>query len=445
MKGIKIFCLYFLILSFINAENLLKNPGFEKVGSDKLPLNWETISWKKGPLFGVSDKPFSGKFSAFIYCPEKNDAAFIQKVKLQPHSVYRLSAWVKTENVRTMDRNWKIGANIGMYGTFVKSEDVKGTSDWRKISTIVFTTDNPNITICARLGFWFSRCKGKVWFDDLKLTQIPMVRIKSKEGDWKRKIREFADKDGFVSLEGKNVILRIKAKKILWLSDPFKWLEKLDLAYQAYSELVGGVPFNGKPVIIQEVEDYPGGLAIAGYPILWFGRYIDRPTFSRIEKGDWQFGILHEMGHVFDLDGRWVWHGEFFANFKMVYVADRWKAKIWHWGKWYDHSKGKRLDDFYKEMAKKEGELEKINSKDWPDHYTDPDTYHFCALKNIIGWEPFKKTFRSFLKLPPSKIPKDPTGKYKIFVKLLTKFSGFNCADWLEKRGFPKISKGGGK
>ncbi|HEX28523.1 TPA: hypothetical protein ENG04_00395, partial [Candidatus Poribacteria bacterium] len=283
---------------------------------------------------------------------------------------------------------------------------------------------------------------GRAWFDDVRLTAIPMVRVRLGDRRWREKLKWAAEKDGFASLEGRHVILRLRAERLTWLSNPFERLKKLDAAYEAYAELVGGVPFDGKPVIIQEVEDYPGGLAVAGYPILWFGKYIDKPTFRRIEEGDWQFGILHEMGHVFDFDGRWAWNGEFFANFKMVYVADRCGAKIWHWGRWYDHGskEGKRLDDFYKEMARKEGELERINSEDWPDHYTDPDTYHFCALKGIIGWEPFKKTFRAFLKMPISEVPKEPLGKYRLFVGFLDKFSGFNCSGWLAKRGFPKAS-----
>jgi len=430
-----------LLMGFGAVQNLLQNPSFEEVGDDGLPIGWRADAWREGASFGVSKEARSGRFSAFIRCPERNDARLIQRVKLKPHSVYRLSAWVRTEDVRVAEKGGDVGANIGVYGTFVKSEDVKGTTGWKEISTIVFTTDEPCLEIALRLGFWGSTCVGKAWFDDVRLTPIPMARVRLGDERWREKLKWAAEREGFASFEGRHVILRLRAERLRWLSNPFEWLEKLDAAYEAYAELVGGVPFGGKPVIIQEVEDYPGGLAVAGYPILWFGRYIDKPTFRRIEEGDWLFGILHEMGHVFDLDGRWAWNGEFFANFKMVYVADRCGAKIWHWGRWYDHGskEGKRLDDFYKEMARREGELERINSEDWPDHYTDPDTYHFCALKGIIGWEPFKKTFRAFLKMPASKVPKKPLEKYRLFVKLLDKFSGFDCSGWLAKRGFPKV------
>ena len=41
--------------------------------------------------------------------------------------------------------------------------------------------------------------------------------------------------------------------------------------------------------------------------------------------------------------------------------------------------------------------------------------------------------------MPASKVPKEPLGKYRLFVRLLNKFSGFNCSGWLAKRGFPKV------
>jgi len=109
--------------------NTLQNPGFEEVGDDGLPIGWRGDAWGEGASFGVSKETRSGRFSAFIRCPERNDARLIQRVKLKPHSIYRLSAWVRTEDVRVAEKGGDVGANIGVYGTFVKSEDVKGRRD----------------------------------------------------------------------------------------------------------------------------------------------------------------------------------------------------------------------------------------------------------------------------------------------------------------------------
>ncbi len=429
---------------------LVHNGGFEEVASGEVPVGWQFDAWRKGAVLRAdSTVARTGKMSLLIACKSRNDARAVQEVQLEPHSVYRLSAWVKTEGVRVVedqsDPGARLGANIGLYGTLVHSEDIEGTEDWTRISTVIFTLEQPRVSIACRLGFWWSTAVGKAWFDDVRLTRIPMCRISVNDPRMRRRLEQAAEKMGYASIEGKHVIVRLRAKKWLWLSKPGEWVRQLDRAYEAYAELVGAVPFGGKKAVIVEVEDYPHGLAVAGRPILWHGRAIDRPTFRRIEAGDWQFGMLHELGHIFDLDGRWVWHGEFFANFKMVYVLDACRAKVWHWGKWYDHarSEGPRIDDFYRNRAAEMGQEKAIDPKDWPDGATDPDTYHFCALKQIIGWEPFKKTFRAFLAMPPDRVPSTPVEKYREFVRLLSRFSGMDCASWLASRGFPPAAQKG--
>lgn len=428
----------------LTGGTLVRNGGFEEVSAGGGLAGWQFDAWRKGAVLRAdSTVARSGRRSLLIACGSRNDARAIQWVELEPHSVYRLSAWVKTEGVRVVeeqkDPGARLGANIGLYGTLVHSEDIEGTKDWTRLSTVIFTLEEPRVSIGCRLGFWWSTAVGRAWFDDVRLTRIPMLRISIDDPGLRGKLRQAARKMGYASIEGRHVIVRLRAKKWLWLSDPAGWVKKLDRACEAYADLVGSVPFGGKKAVIIEVEDYPHGLAVAGRPILWHGRAVDRPTFRRIEAGDWQFGMLHELGHIFDLDGRWAWHGEFFANFKMVYVLDACRAKVWHWGNWYDHSRreGPRIDDFYHAVAKQMGQEKAIDSKDWPDGATDPDTYHFCALKQIIGWEPFKKTFRAFLAMPADQVPRTPVDKYREFVRLLSRFSGMDCAGWLVSRGFP--------
>ena len=46
-----------------------------------------------------------------------------------------------------------------------------------------------------------------------------------------------------------------------------------------------------------------------------------------VEFGDWGFGIIHEIGHVFSQGnisgtGRWNWNDEIFANFRMSYALE---------------------------------------------------------------------------------------------------------------------------
>ena len=43
-----------------------------------------------------------------------------------------------------------------------------------------------------------------------------------------------------------------------------------------------------------------------------------------LQHDDWCFGILHEIGHVFNIgDTSWNWNDEMFANFRMHYALEK--------------------------------------------------------------------------------------------------------------------------
>jgi NPCBM/NEW2 domain/Peptidase M60, enhancin and enhancin-like len=232
---------------------------------------------------------------------------------------------------------------------------------------------------------------------------------------------------------GEHVILEASPGNLKHLKDPKAWMDKLDAAYLAYKDLVGGTPYKGRKITVREVARYPGGWAVAGNPIKWHKPYLKR-AFMQINKGDWSFGILHELGHDFDMDYRWVWEAEFFANLKMAYVAEKLKIKV-HQRNWYDYAKedGPRLEDYYRMMARKQGAGEVVEN--WFRH-NDPSVHHFLEIKEKIGWEPFKATFREFAKLNRKDIPPDPAKKFNLFARYLSKFSKKDLSADFIKRGF---------
>lgn len=238
--------------------------------------------------------------------------------------------------------------------------------------------------------------------------------------------------------EGKHIVLKVKEKDFKVLKEPNAWIDKLDRAYEAYADLVGSVPYNGKKIVIESVSEYPGGWAVAGNPIKWHEPYI-ADAFKQINEGDWLFGILHEMGHDFDLDYRWVWEAEFFANLKMVYVAEQLHAKIKQANKWYDYTNlnGLTLDDYYAERASLAGEEKLL--RDWW-HHNDSSVDKFLKIKNRIGWQPFKLTFREYQKLAPIDIPKTAIGKFNLFVHYLGQFADQDLSQYFIDWGYPVIT-----
>lgn len=108
-------------------------------------------------------------------------------------------------------------------------------------------------------------------------------------------------------------------------SNLIRWLGHLDTAYNSYYNLVGAKPNNGNVINIVSSSESHGCMWI--YPntstIYWKEDYI-ADGLRQIDKyDDWHFGILHEIGHLFDLNNIWTFDAEFFANFKMAYVFYR--------------------------------------------------------------------------------------------------------------------------
>ncbi len=109
-----------------------------------------------------------------IESPEYNDARFIQTVSVNPNSVYRLSAWVKTGDIDK--RSADSGANICFMQTHCKSDFVKSDADWQEI-VIYGKTDSKTkeATIGLRLGYYSADAKGTVYFDKVSLTEVDSV------------------------------------------------------------------------------------------------------------------------------------------------------------------------------------------------------------------------------------------------------------------------------
>ncbi|HWP30510.1 MAG TPA: NPCBM/NEW2 domain-containing protein [Fimbriimonadales bacterium] len=243
--------------------------------------------------------------------------------------------------------------------------------------------------------------------------------------------------------EGQYVALELSEENWKILENPEGYLRALDRAYVAYADLVGGKPYHGQKITIKEEAEYPGGWAVAGQPIRWYGRYIPE-SLQKVNEGDTLFGILHEIGHDFDLDYKWVWHGEFFANFKMVYALEKAKLKVYMGNTWFDYSdpNGERIEKYYREggsiSAVAMGAEDEKPLKDWFAQ-SDAATHKFLILKNEIGWEPFKKTFRAYQALPETQVPETRESKLSLFIHLLSRYSGKDLWKRFENWGFPII------
>lgn len=175
-----------------------------------------------------------------------------------------------------------------------------------------------------------------------------------------------------------------------------RWIKHLDDAYDAYYDLVGTKPVNGSQITIKASDGNYGWAWV--YPsnsdptIYWKKDYISDELKVINNKDSWSFGILHELGHLFDINDQWNFDAEFWANTKMVYVLETLNAKVLMNNKLYT---GSEIAQYYYSGA---GSGSYINTlgKSEPTYSGDGLTYIFIKLKNQVGWNAFKSTFRNF-------------------------------------------------
>ena len=104
----------------------------------------------------------------------------IQKVKVRPHACYRLSAWVKTRELRPTGafRLLAMGQASGRPLSFHEG-GLEPTRDWTRIEVAFNTQDQSEVNLYA--GLWGAK-SGTLWLDDLALEEMALVPVLRREG-----------------------------------------------------------------------------------------------------------------------------------------------------------------------------------------------------------------------------------------------------------------------
>lgn len=157
--------------SIASAASLLSNGDFES--GDVLPFDWTPDVWASGATFVWDDtQAHSGSWSAKISSATANDARFLQDVAVQPNTDYRLSGWIKTQDVAHTSESVDAGANLSLYGTYTRTPALTGTNDWTQVSLDFNSGSSSYVAIAARLGYWSGTTTGTAWFDQLTLVPL---------------------------------------------------------------------------------------------------------------------------------------------------------------------------------------------------------------------------------------------------------------------------------
>ncbi len=154
--------------SISTGNNLLQNPSFEDVEGDR-PRAWRQEQWQGEGTFAVANIGRTGNRSVMISSAEGADIAWATTVDVEPNARYRLTGWIKTENVIATSG---MGALFNVHGLDgAVTEAVTGTKDWTRVQVEFDTEDLTSIQVNCLFGGW-GLATGKAWYDDVRLELV---------------------------------------------------------------------------------------------------------------------------------------------------------------------------------------------------------------------------------------------------------------------------------
>ncbi len=149
----------------------LTNGNFEN-GFANFPVGWTIESWANYAKFQWEDSAGIGGSRCVSIAVEQNkdDARWVQDIRLSPATKYKLTGWIKGENIALKEGN--VGANLCIMGTWTHTPSLSGTFNWTKMEVEFTTPSDGEVHIGCRLGYWGSTVEGKAWFDDISISLI---------------------------------------------------------------------------------------------------------------------------------------------------------------------------------------------------------------------------------------------------------------------------------
>ena len=150
------------------GPNLLPNPSFETTGSDGLPEGWKRRDYQDIPAnqsakwstVNLAGWTHSGSKSVRCITNSPADTSLYADVELKPNTEYRLSAWIKTNNLRG-----KVSLNDHLNRH--ETEKVTRNADWTQVEV----TYNSGSATKASINL-LHVAKGDSHFDDVKFCEL---------------------------------------------------------------------------------------------------------------------------------------------------------------------------------------------------------------------------------------------------------------------------------
>lgn len=151
--------------------NLIPNAGFEETTNNK-PTHWSDLRVYQGAgadKIKVSSSPNGRSGNCLkVTATGDTDCGVAISLPLKKGTRYRLSGWIKTENLNI--RGNAPGAMLNLHGG-QRTRGVKGTQDWTEVS-VEFESGSDRQALIHCLFSGYGVGQGTVYFDDISLTPM---------------------------------------------------------------------------------------------------------------------------------------------------------------------------------------------------------------------------------------------------------------------------------
>ncbi|MHC4110353.1 MAG: glycoside hydrolase family 127 protein, partial [Planctomycetota bacterium] len=150
------------------APGMIRNSSFEEAVNKRV-ANWERRTYRGQGEFNYVEGGRTGKRAVMLSSESGADIGWLTSVPVKPRSKYKLTGWIKTENLEAGSGK---GALFNVHNIQPsQTPAVTGTKDWTQVEVVFDTGERAAVEINCLFGGW-GLSTGKAWYDDVQLEQL---------------------------------------------------------------------------------------------------------------------------------------------------------------------------------------------------------------------------------------------------------------------------------
>lgn len=335
----------------------------------------------------------------------------------QPYAWYLAGTQIRCGDSRTLmldiSNAWyEAGNSVGLCeetGSDAQHWTLKDCGDGQ---FLIVSAAHPEFALCAGSGgYCIKNVKDAGESDRWRIECVKTDRVKYFAVEGSR---------GVITMQAQHRLLDILSRARLQ-----KWVNDLETAYADYAELTGWQPYEHIYLNMYDKQEFWG--FVDGTDTIHIDAdeiYEDLSLNFARRKNDWNFGLLHELSHLFELKEQpWDFHAEVLADYKLAYVMTKNNCAAVP-ADWYGDKReytGWDVIDVYRGDGPLKDMLTVFSLSG-----------KLSEVMREIGWDAAKQTFRSY----PDTTNLTPEENFTLFISLLSQYSGkdvramFTDAEW---------------